>query len=107
MGVAEIYFDIELFFQFLVANEKNVVVPRNGFHLGKSLFHSLDAVLESADGNGMYFLKEGVAEFSVGVYKQESCSVFTRCDEVSLHVADPLSFVDNLGPFLNTALVLD
>lgn len=107
MGVAEIYFDIELFFQFLVADKQNVVVPCYRFHLGESLFHPLDAVLECADGNGMYFLKEGVSELPVGVYEQESFSVFPRRDKVAFHVADSLFVVDNLGSFLDTALVLD
>lgn len=107
MGMAEIYFDIESLFQFFVTDEKNIVVPCYRFHFGESPFHPLDAVLESADGNGMYLLKQWVAELPVGVYEQESFSVFSRRDEVALHVTDSLFLVDNLGSFLDTALVQD
>ena len=44
--MAEIYLDVELLLEFLVADEKNVVVPGDSFHLRESLLHPLDPVFE-------------------------------------------------------------
>jgi len=105
--MAEVDFDTELLFKLLVADEENVVVPRYCLHLRISLLHSAHGVFERAYRHRVYFLKQWVTELPVGVNKEQPLPVFSRCDEVSLHVADPLSIVDFLGSFVDHLFVPD
>ena len=54
--VAEVDLDAEPPLQILVADEKDVVVPGDRFHLRKPLFHAADRIRERSDRNRKYFL---------------------------------------------------
>lgn len=105
--MAEIYFDAELLFDFLMADEKNIVVPRHGFHFRKSFFHSLDPVFERSNGNGEYFLQKQVSDLAVSVNQKQTFSIFSRSDEVAFHIPDSLFRVDILWSFVDDAFVFD
>ncbi len=53
----------------------------------------------------MYFLQKGSSGFSVGADKEQTLSSLSGSDEISFAVADPLSFLDIQGSFVNHALV--
>ena len=105
VGMAEVDLDAELLLELLVADEQNIVVPGDRFHLGIPLLHSRNGVFESPYRYGIYLLKQGVAKLPVCVDKEQSLAVLSRLDEVPFHIADPLSVVDSLGSLVNASLV--
>ena len=105
--MAEVYFDVELFLKLSVADEQDIVVPRYRFHFRKAFFHSRNPIFQRANRNRENLLQKRVAEFPVGVYQEESFSVFPRRDEVSLHIAHTLFRVDNPRSFVDGSFVFD
>ena len=105
--MTEVDLHVELFLQSFVLEKEDVVVERDRFDLGKSFLHAHERALHIPHGNGKYHLQKHLPDVPVDENESQPFPAFARDNEVTLHVTEPLSFVDTLGSFGDHAFAVE